>query len=182
MTSFVAVASVAVGSALLFAGVLIVVRLLAYRTVADRAQNETAGFSLARYEPMARLLLEEDFLFLASQPGYRPEIGAKWRRERQRIFRLYLRDLAQDFQRLHAEARAVVADSRAESSELVGVLMRQQIAFWRAMAGIELRLWMNQLGLGKAGLTKAGARGLVESIEAMRRDLARFAAPLSAAP
>lgn len=172
----IAVATLAAGgSALLFAAVLIVVRLLAYRTLADPTQNEPTGFSLARYEPMARLLGEEDFLFLASQPGYRPEIGAKWRRERRRIFRLYLAELAHDFQRLHRDARAMVADSREESSELVGVLMRQQVTFWRGMLGIELRLWLD-----RAGIRKVDARRLVESIEAMRLDLARFHAPLPA--
>jgi hypothetical protein len=176
MNSVVAAMLAAGGSALLFAAVLIVVRLLAYRTVADPVQNETVGFSLARYEPMARLLGEEDFLFLASQPGYRPEIGAKWRRERRRIFRLYLAELAQDFQRLHREARAVVADSREEYSELVGVLMRQQLTFWLAMLGIELRLWLD-----RTGVHKVDARRLVESIEAMRLDLARFAGPIPAA-
>lgn len=177
MNWLVAAAVAATGSVVLVAAVLIVVRLLAYRTVGDRPQPETDGFSPARYEPMARLLAEEDFLFLASQPGYKPEIGAKLRRERRRIFRLYLRDLAHDFHLLHAEARAMVAESKAEHAELVGVLMRQQILFWRAMVGIELRLWLDQ-----AGLSKADARRLVESIEAMRLDLARFAGPLPAAP
>jgi hypothetical protein len=180
MNWLVAVIVAAIGSAFVFMAALVVMRLLAYRTAADPTQIETTGFSLERYQPMARLLAEEDFLFLAAQPGYRPEIGAKLRRERRRIFRLYLRDLAHDFQHLHAEARAMVAESREEHAELVGILIRQEIVFWRAMSGLELRLWLDQAGLSK-GLGKTHAGRLVESIEAMRVDLARFAGPLPAA-
>jgi len=129
-------------------------------------------FSLARYEPMGKLLADEDFLFLAAQPGYRPEIGAKLRRERRQIFRLYLRELSHDFHRLHAEARRMVAASTADQSELVTLLLRQQLAFWRGMAAIEVRLAFGRLSV-------VDARGLIESIEAMRVALARFSVPVA---
>jgi hypothetical protein len=153
---------------LLFVG-LLSTRLFAYtKRRWDPEPDQAEGFSLGRYEPMVRLLSEDDLVFLAAQPGYRPEIGAKLRRERRRIFRLYLQDLAQDFHRLHAEARTMVADAQKEHAELVGVLIRQQVAFWRAMLAIEMRL-LTDVGLGKLDV-----RGLVESIEAMRLELARF--------
>ena len=139
-------------------------------------EERESEFSLARYEPMARLLSEEDFLFLSAQPGYRPEIGARLRRERRRIFRLYLRELTRDFHTLHARARRMVAHSSAEHSELVGLLMRQQVIFWRGLLAIELRLALSALGLGTVDV-----RGLVEAIEAMRLDLARFSGPAQAA-
>src|SRR5271166_3889725 len=97
------------GSAVVLLAMLIAMRLRAYRTASDDGRNESDVISLAHYEPMTRLLADEDFQFLAAQPGYRPEIGAKFRRERTRIFRMYLRELARDFHRLHAEARAMVA-------------------------------------------------------------------------
>jgi hypothetical protein len=155
-------------------------QMISYRPKSDLDSNpewnDSEGFSLERYEPMSRLLAEEDFLFLAAQPGYRPEMGAKLRRERRRIFRLYLRELAQDFHGLHRQARALVAESHAEHSGLVGLLMHQQITFWRAMAGIELRLAASRLNLANVDV-----RGLLDSIEAMRLDLARLAAPVPAA-
>jgi hypothetical protein len=129
-------------------------------------------FSLARYEPMGKLLADEDFLFLAAQPGYRPEIGTELRRERRRIFRLYLRELSGDFHRLHAEARRMVSASTSDQSELVALLLRQQLAFWRGMAAIEVRL-----ALG--GLIAVDAQGLIESIEAMRVALARLSVPVA---
>ena len=137
--------------------------------------GESTGFSVSRYQPMEYLLSEEDFAFLASQPGYEPEIGARWKRERRRIFRLYLDELKRDFQRLHAEARVMAANADAESAELVGILMRQQVSFWRAMAGLELRLALRAAGIGKVNV-----RPLLELLEAMRADLARVRAPQAA--
>jgi len=155
--------------ALLLAAVA-AMRWHAYRREPDH-EGGSGEFLLSRYRLMERLLAGEDFLFLAAQPGYRPEIGAKLRRERRRIFRLYLRELAGDFRRLHAEARRMIANSTAEHSELVGVLMRQQLTFRFGLAAIELRLALNGLGLGLVDV-----RGLVDSVEAMRLDLARFLA------
>ncbi len=164
------------GSVALLLAALASMRWRAYRTGTDsEPEGESGGFSLARYEPMGRLLSEEDFLFLAAQPGYRPEIGARLRGERRRIFRRYLRELARDFHRLHAEARRMVANSTAEHSELVGMLLRQQVTFWRGLVAIEVRL-----ALGGVGLGKVDVRGLVEAIEGMRLELARFSAPASA--
>jgi hypothetical protein len=146
-----------------------------HRPLHDPDQDEVGRFSLARYQPMARLLAEEDFVFLAAQPGYRPEIGAKLRRDRRRIFRLYLRELAFDFRRLHAEARGMVAESGEQHSEIVGLLVRQQVIFWRGMAAVELRLMAHWAGIGNVDV-----RGLVEAVEAMRLDLARFSGPATA--
>jgi hypothetical protein len=137
--------------------------------------GDSGGFSMSRYQPMERLLNEQDFVFLASQPGYAPEIGARWKRERRRIFRLYLDELKCDFRRLHAEARVLAAKADAESAELVGILLRQQVTFWRAMAGLELRLALRAGGIGKVDV-----RPLIQLIEAMRADLARFSAPQAA--
>jgi hypothetical protein len=137
--------------------------------------GESGGFSLSRYQPMEHLLSEEDFAFLASQPGYEPKIGARWKRGRRRLFRLYLDELKSDFRRLHIQARVMAANADAESAELVGILMRQQVMFWRAMAGLELRLVLRTAGIGKVDI-----RPLIELIEAMRVDLARFSEPRTA--
>ena len=137
--------------------------------------DNSEGFSLDRYQPMARLLDEEDLLFLKSQPGYRPEMGVRWKRERFRIFRLYLRELKSDFRRLHAQAREMVSHSEADSPDLVRILMKQQMTFWRVTTALEFRLVLQQLGIGKANVTS-----FIERIEAMRADLALRTAPLTA--
>lgn len=151
---------------------LAVLRLSGYRPSPDHEPEPSGEFSMDRYQPMMRLLAEDDFLFLTAQPGYRPEIGARLRRDRRRIFRMYLRELTGDFHSLHARARAIVAESEEQHAGLVGLLMRQHVTFWYAMMGVELRLAAHGLGLGKVDL-----RGLFQTIESMRRDLERSAAP-----
>jgi len=132
-------------------------------------------FSLARYEPMARLMGDEDLTFLKTIPGYTPEIGRKFSRERRRIFRRYLRELAQDFSRLHAQARAVVAGLSEENSPLVGMLVRQQLRFWYEMGAVEMRL-----ALSWAGVPCLDARGLIDALQNMHTDISRLTAPSAA--
>ena len=134
--------------------------------------SDEAGFSLDRYQPMGRLMAEEDLVFLKSQPGYRAEMGVRWKRERRRIFRIYLAELKADFRRLHAHARELVASSGADSAGLVEVLMKQQFTFLMATTALEIRLALQGIGVGKVDITP-----LIELIEAMRVDLAQRSAP-----
>jgi hypothetical protein len=142
------------------------------RNPATQDSNEIAGFSLDRYEPMGRLMAEEDLVFLKSQPGYRAEIGERWKRERCRIFRLYLAELKADFRRLHAHARELVAGSGADSAALVEVLIKQQFTFLMATTSLEFRLALQQIGIGKVDITP-----LIQLVEGMRMDLAQLTAP-----
>lgn len=147
-------------------------RLLSYRSSKVDVGPEWSDveFSAARYEPMARLLCEEDLLFLKSQPGFRPEMAKKFNRERRRIFRLYLHDLAQDFHRLHARALELAAGLPAEHSPLIGMLLRQKARFWYEIAALELRLSLD--------LTVAAhARGLVQALASMQAEISMAAAP-----
>lgn len=142
------------------------------RIAVYREQNENDGqaeFSVLRYEPMLRLATGEDLDFLAAQPGYRPEIGARLRRAHRRILRMYLRELARDFHRIHRDAREMIASGSAEHAPLVGALMRQQIAFWRGMALVEARLSFRLLG-------RVNPRAVLDVVEAMRIEVARASA------
>ncbi|HTD42710.1 MAG TPA: hypothetical protein VK687_00965 [Bryobacteraceae bacterium] len=69
----------------------------------------------------------------------------------------------------------MAANADAESAELVGILMRQQVMFWRAMISLELRLALRTAGIGRVDV-----RPLIELIEAMRLNLARFNEPRTA--
>lgn len=174
------VVGIACGSAMvaavMFIAVYLGIRLRGYWTPAACLESDLADFSLACYEPMTRLLTGQDLDFLKAQPGYRPEVGQKFLRERRRIFRLYLTDLAADFRALHACARQMVANSGAQHADLVGALLRQQFTFWRALAAIEFRLMTGGLGFADANV-----RGLIDAMEAMRAELTRIAAAPSAA-
>jgi hypothetical protein len=137
------------GAMVLLASVLL--RLLLYREAQPDAST-VEEFSLTRYQVMLRLTSEEDFEFLAAQPGYRKEIGVRLRREHRRIFRMYLRALAADFRSLHAAARTLVAEAPERHADLVGLLIGCQLRFWWRMALVELRLITSAARLPKLDL------------------------------
>jgi hypothetical protein len=139
-------------------------------------ETKFAGVSLSRYRVMARLSSSEDLQFLRSLPGFREEMAARLGREQRRIYRLYLRDLAADFRRLHASARALVSHAPAENAELVGMLAGCQFRFWRNLAIIEARL-----ALGAIGIQGADAGALIGNVDELRAALSRASAlPASA--
>jgi hypothetical protein len=146
-----------------------VFRLFRYRSTTGGESQSLAEFSVARYEPMARLLSNDDLVFLKSQPGFRPEIGRKFSRERRRIFRLYLQELAQDFHRLHAHARSLVATLPADHSPLVGMLIRQHVRFWYEMTAIEMQLTLRRRVAGSVH-----AKGLLDALAAMHSEVSRL--------
>jgi hypothetical protein len=129
---------------------------------------------MARYEPMARLLGDEDLDFLKSQPGFRPEVGKKFMRDRRRMFRMYLQELAKDFHRLHAQARELVATLPEEHSALVGVLLRSQVHFWYEMSALEMKLSFHWVS------SPVDGRALVEAISMMHAEINRLSAPTAA--
>jgi len=150
----------------------VLTRMLLRRRNATLDSEESDDFSLDRYQPMGRLMAEEDLAFLKSQPGYRAEMGARWKRERRRIFRVYLAELKADFRRLHAHARKLLAESGADSAALVEVLMKQQFTFLMATTALEFRLALQWIGIGRVDVTP-----LIELVEAMRVDLMQRTAP-----
>ena len=173
MTELLAMGAIAAGASSITAvGFWAWIRL-SPRKGATRDFEASGGFSMERYEPMKRLLAGEDLQFLRKHAC--GKIAARWDRARHRVFRQYLRDLSVDFNRLHAHARALVSESPEQYSDLVGMLMRQQVAFLRAMAGVELRLALHSVGIGTVDV-----RSLIGVIDSMRLELERSVAPASA--
>jgi hypothetical protein len=147
MNPFALVLLILIGAGI--AGVCVfLARLLSYRHApsADIAEE----FSAQRYEPMAHLMADDDLQFLAAQAGVDAQDIDEFKRERRQIFRMYLRELAADFERLHRRARELASVAPEQHSELVTMLMGQQVAFWRLLAGIEIRLVLAPLRLGPA--------------------------------
>src|SRR5215469_12849809 len=164
MTELLAMGAIAAGASSVTAlGFWSWMRLSPWRGTRPDSQA-SAEFSMARYEPMIRLLADEDLQFLRKRAC--GKIAARWDRVRRRVFRQYLRDLSADFHRLHAQARALVSESPEQHSDLVGVLMRQQVAFLRALAGVELRLVLHAAGIGAVDV-----RRLIGVIDSMRLEL-----------
>lgn len=126
-------------------------------------------FSPARYEPMVHLLDDRELTYLESQPGFLPQMGKKFRHERRRIFRLYLRELASDFRHLHQRARIVAARLPAEHSPLLRILFRQHLRFRYEMFAIEMKL--------RFGIGSIQVRGLIDVLANMQAEIGRAAAP-----
>jgi hypothetical protein len=99
------------------------------------------SFSLDTYAPLERLLNDEqDFVFLARQPGFQPEIGIALRRERRAIAREYLHSLTNDFRRLSQIAKLMVVYAKEDNSQLVSSIWRREARFYSALAITHLSL------------------------------------------
>ena len=171
---------VTTGSVVGLTGALIWVRFRTERNVELDTNPTYGGLSFHRYQVMERLLCLEDAKFIGSQPGIsaraRRANFERWKRDSVRIFRVYLGELTQDFNNLHAEARRMVAASHAESPELASVLVRQQLIFFRARVALEARLVLFELGIGSVDVAP-----LLHMIEKMQLDLGEIIPELTAA-
>jgi hypothetical protein len=121
------------------------------------------SFSVNSYAPMQRLLEKSDWVFLASQPGYRPSIGKRLMAERRQIFRAYLRLLVRDFNQLMGIGKLMVVYSNRDQQEFARSLRRQQVTFYARVCALQL-----QLALYPLGWTSVDARALLDALGAMR--------------
>jgi len=128
--------------------------------------NWINDLSVARYRPMERLLNEEDFRFLASQPGIDKKMLRRMRAERRKIFRGYLACLSRDFSLVGAALRLMVMYSAQDRGDLAGILYKQQALFALGMLAVQWRLLLHACGLGSVDV-----RGLVHAMESMRLEL-----------
>jgi hypothetical protein len=172
-------AIVAAGLGLLASGGLAYTRIHGYqralrRTKSTRIEALRADLGtqlpLARYEPMFRLLNGADADFL-HRSRYCPQVGRRWERSQRRVVRLYLKELAADFQSLHREARALAALSPEQHSRLLRFLFKQQFTFWRTLIWIEVRL-----SLGGSDMPRVNPEALAGAFEALRREVSAGAA------
>ncbi len=179
MGAWIALSAIAVVTA-----IIVSLGILVYRgRRVDAGQDQTVedGFSPAQYQPMLRLLGREDLEFLRQQADCGAQIASEWNRDKQRIFRMYLRELSADFRRLHRHARLLVIESPERDPALMDLLIRQQVQFWRAMVVVELRLALSHVGLaGNVGLTQLDARRLIDSMQAMHAEVTRRSSAASA--
>ena len=105
------------------------------------------NFSVSYYGPMVGLLSEEDFQFLARQPGFDFALRRKLRRERLSIFRGYLQKLVSDFNRLHLAIRLMIARQPEDHSHLVGQLIWLKVRFSISLVRVEMSYGLCWLGV-----------------------------------
>ncbi len=141
------------------------------------AQHCTAewldGFSLESYAPMERLLGEDDVKFLASQPGYRPEIAQRLMAERRKIFAAYLGHLVRDFNQLVESGQAYDCLFHPGPAGICAPLVAPAGAvFMLAVCSVRL-----QLALYPWGWSGADAHRLVAAVTAMREQVRNVRVP-----
>jgi hypothetical protein len=122
--------------------------------------------SIARYRPMERLLSDDDYRFLKSQPGFDKRMLRRLRSERRKVFRGYLACLSRDFSLVGAALRLMMMYSSQDRPDLAGILYKQQALFAWGMLNVHWSLILHAWGLGSVDV-----RGLVRAMEFMRIEL-----------
>jgi hypothetical protein len=161
------VAAVPFGLALLF-----LYRKASRASNAIVAVDQCLALSLDKYRPMERLLREDDFRFLAAQPGYSPQMGRRFRAERRRIFRGYLRNLKRDFGRVSLAFQLLIVHSAEDRGDLASILIRQRLLFALGMLAVEGRLLLHAAGVGTVEVSD-----LIGSLEAMQLQMRQLVTP-----
>ncbi len=122
--------------------------------------------SAERYRPMLRLLEADEIAFLKSQPGFTATAATRFRVERARVFREYLRCLHADFRRISMAIRVLMVQSRDDRPDLAQVLIRRRSVYTAAAAVVHLRLFLYELGI-----CSVDATSLMRTFEALRLEL-----------
>jgi hypothetical protein len=117
----------------------------------DREWLEDSGIE-ARYAPMARLLNQADYDFLAKLPGYEPSIGRELRAERRKVFTGYLRILVSDFNNLLDLAKLMLVNSAEDQPEFAKSLLREQFRFYFLICAVYCKATLPGFSLGQAQL------------------------------
>lgn len=120
-----------------------------------------------RYRPMERLLSEADDNMVAGNSALR----RKFRAERRKLFRRYLKCLTRDYGCLLNGIRLTMVQSGIDRPDLLRAVARNRIYFALAICRIEYRLALHAAGLGTVDIS-----GVVTAFETLREQMAAFAA------
>jgi hypothetical protein len=160
---------------ILFSGVFLMVMFVtlgATRQSKPQSQRKVgaewlAEMSLDRYRPMLRLLDPADLKLLATQPGFKPSMARRLRRQRCDVFARYLANLSADFDRAMLFASAVAAQKPGSRSELRSLCARAGRRFARRRFVAERRLALYR----RFGIGSVKAAELVELFAQAGREL-----------
>ncbi len=160
-------------SLVLIASVL--ARLFRRCEMADITPEWLESFSVSVYYPMQGLLSDEDFHFLARQPGFDFSLYRKLRRERLLIFHQYLSRLVSDFNRLHTVARVLIARGQQDRSDLIVRLFKLKFRFTLAVMRSEISYLCCRIGVGTLA-----TQSMIARLEDMSAELRGIAEPNAA--
>ena len=122
--------------------------------------------SVDRYQPMTRLLGEEDLRFLRSHGGSNPNAMSEFRRQRCEVFQSYLSCLHSDFQKVCMVLKIIMVQSRFDRPDLARVLIRGQRAFVFGLMMVQVRVLLYRWGLASVEVG-----GLLSLFDAARLEL-----------
>ncbi len=133
-----------------------------------------------RYRPMGRLLQENDWTYLASQPGFSASQIRAIRSRRRLLFRKYLSCLSGDFASICLMIRALMVQSQVSRPDLAKALFRCQLTFAVSLLRVESALLSHAIGFRAIQVDVSGLLRMLEEIGGEVRGL-RMSAELMAA-
>ncbi len=171
MNLFIVVALVALVPVV--AALVYVLRAISSQS-ADMPADGNLVLAPGKYRPMERLLRADDFEFLAAQPGYSAKLGRRFRSERRRIFRSYLKSLKFDFNSMSLAFQTLIVHSAEDRGDLAAGLIRQRLTFAFAMLAVEGRLALHAAGVNSVAVDVSA---MVQSLETMQDQMRMLLAP-----
>jgi hypothetical protein len=152
---------------------VLVLLLRTFRTIrtSDGPTSEVTDFC---HRPMQRLLDPTELQYLQNH-GISKERLNKLRSERRRIYRLYLRSLTQDFNRVHTILNLLLICSYSDRPDLATRLAQQKFVFYRNLLLVEVRLSLHACGFEK--IPEIDLLRPLEIIQAQLRELAPVTMP-----
>ena len=131
--------------------------------------SEGTELSWKDYRPLPRLLDPADFDYLRER-GVDEKKIRNLRVERRKIYRMCLRSLARDFNRVHNALNVMIVQSREDRSDLAAELAKQRVAFYRNLLVLEFRL-----NLHACGFDRVPAINLLQPMEILQAHLCQLA-------
>jgi hypothetical protein len=160
----------AIGFILLAAGFCVIfARLISRDRIGLPAAESDDICSPMRYRVMERLLAEADQKLVASVGDRR--MARKFRKVRVRIFRGYMMQLSEDFNRICKTIKLLMVTSQVDRPDLAGFLMKQHLLFVFAMVSVEVKLFFYGVGWSNVDVHR-----LTESVNAVCAQLQSLAA------
>ena len=168
----VVVGAVIVAGLFLISALILIWKLTSSMRIRGVDPEWLKSFTVHSYRPMERLLDEDDITFLKEQPGYEPGMERQLRADRHRVFRMYLKNLGRDFNRLHYALRLTVLHAPQDSPDLARTLVKQKLIFVCSLAAVYIRL-----ELYRFGFSRVDVKGLVATLETMQQELQAMMSP-----
>ena len=113
------------------------------------------------YRPMARLFTPRDIEFLRKQRGYSSTMDRRLRLQRQKVLRLYLGQIREDFSALLGHCRRLARSTR--NWELSSLAQRQMVVFYGVYFALQIRCL-----LGSFVYIRVDTRELVSSLRSLQ--------------